>query len=425
MFIIYDLIFLFFVIFSLPVYILRRKCHKGLWLRLGILPKYLLSDNPIWIHAVSVGEVMAIRLLYQRLRQVYQRYPLIISTVTSTGNEVAKRILDKKDSAIYLPFDFSFVVKSVVDKIKPSLFIITETEIWPNLLHYLYRKNIPVILVNGRISDKSFKWYLSVRFLLKSTLAKIRLFCVQTVSDAERFKRLGVYEDRIYITGNMKFDTAATPALSQDPQVYRTNLGIQPQDKVFVAGSTHPGEEEIIFRVYRELLRDFAELKLIIAPRHPQRAGQIQRIATKFGLSSILISQLNQPPLNLQEGGLPQIYILDVIGQLLHYYAIADVVFIGGSLARKGGHNLLEPASLGKPVLFGPHMFNFKDIANLFLKSKAAILVHNQTELRQHIADLLKDPHKREVLAKRAEVLIRQNQGATARNLELIKLFLS
>lgn len=397
------------------MYIFKGKFHRGFLLRLGILPKGLILDRPVWIHAVSVGEAMAVRGLIEELRKVYPKKQFIISTVTPTGNKIARTIGKEGDFITYLPLDFSFIVQNVIDKINPSLFILAETEIWPNLIRCLSKKNIPIITVNGRISDGSFKGYLMIKFLVKPILKKIRLFCVQTERDAQRLECLGVTAQQIKITGNMKFDIAGLKADFPD---YKQALGLRrAQDKLLVAGSTHPGEEEIILKVYRDLSGEFPDLRLLIAPRHPERAGYVERVAGKYNFNPVRISNLDaQAQINPRT-----VFILDTVGQLISFYAIADIVFVGGSLIKKGGQNILEPGALGKPVLFGPHMSNFRDIAQLFLNQKAAVMVHNPQELKTGIKYLLDNPDKAGELGEAAREVILENQGATLRNIQYIK----
>jgi len=420
MWILYDFIFLIITFVHLPVYLLRRKIHPGFQMRLGILPSGLKLNKPIWIHAVSVGEVMALRNLVRELRITYPDKRFFISTVTPTGNKIAKGIAKETDFVSYFPLDLSFIVRGVVDKVKPSLFIIMETEIWPNLISCLYRKKIPVVLVNGRLSDRSFKGYRCIKFLLKPLLNKINLFCVQTKMDAERLLHLGVLENRIKITGNMKFDNAdySDKKIASFADKYKTLLELKQEDKLWVAGSTHPGEEEIILDVYKKLLSEFPQLKLLIAPRHPQRASLIEKIVSRFGFRSAFVSTLPLKPCACNPN---PVFILDVMGELLYFYNIASIVFVGGSLIKKGGHNILEPAGLGKPVIFGPYMFNFRDIARLFLENKACVLAHNREELFLNLKDLLRNPGKSTELSERAKTIILENQGATARNLEYIE----
>jgi 3-deoxy-D-manno-octulosonic-acid transferase len=414
MFIIYDLIALIFTLIFFPVYLFKGKFHRGFLARLGLLPKDLNLARPIWIHAVSLGEAISIRLLVEDLRRIYPAKKFVISTVTTTGNKIAKGLVKAGDLATYLPLDFSFIVASVIKRINPGIFIIAETEIWPNLISRLYKNNIPVVIVNGRISDGSFKGYSRAKFLLKPILDKISLFCVQSESDAERLKSLGAQADKIKVTGNMKFDQLVSVKLEN----YREKLGFAPGDKFFVAGSTHPGEDEIILKAYKELLNKIPNLKLLIAPRHPERAGEVDKIATKNGFEALKVSQLNRQtgkPANRQT-----VFILDTVGELVKVYAAADIVFVGGSLIKKGGQNLLEPAACGKPVIFGPHMFNFRDITGQFLKNNAAIMVKSEADLVFIIEELLRNNPKSVQLVNNAKAVIAKNQGATARNIEAI-----
>jgi 3-deoxy-D-manno-octulosonic-acid transferase len=415
MFIIYDFIFLIFAIFYLPIFLLRKKSHRGFSRRLGIIPRELSFRNPVWIHAVSVGEAIAVRGLWQKLKQNFPTKEFLISTVTVSGNKIVSRMADD-DYITYLPLDFGLIVKKVIDRIKPSIFIIAETEIWPNLISYLFRKNIPIVVVNGRISDASFRGYLFIRLLIKPILNKVNMFCLQSKRDAERLLRLGVRPEKIQVTGNMKFDIRGEQEDTQ--RDYRALLNLGSQEKLFLAGSTHTKEEEIIIQAYKHLLLEVPGLRLMIAPRHTERASKVESVIMKYGFTPTCIHQLIQES-NRKPYAQP-VFVLDTIGNLSSFYKIADVVFVGGSLVRKGGHNILEPASWGKPVLFGPHMFNFRDIADLFLENKVGILVHNAVELKAAAKALLADLQKSKALGEKARELILANQGATQLNLEYI-----
>lgn len=415
--ILYDIIAVFIFLFYFPIYLFRGKFHKGFLRRLGFLPKELQLDSPIWIHAVSVGEAMAMRALLNELRQHFPRKKFVISTVTPTGNKIAQSLAGPGDFVTYLPLDFSFIVDSVIRRIVPSLFIIVETEIWPNLISSLHRKRIPVIIVNGRVSDSSFKGYACIRFLLQPLLRKVSLFCVQSQRDAERLGQLGADAGKIKVTGNMKFDITDYTDFKTDYTDYRRKLGLQSEDKLWVAGSSHPGEEEIIIAAYKELLAEFPSLKLLIAPRHPQRALEVGGLVRSAGFDSIFLSG---PSRDTRYAIRSTIFILDTIGELLNYYAIADIVFVGGSLVKKGGHNILEPLALERPVIFGPHMFNFREAAELFLKNQAALQVHNKKELCENMTRLLRQPEYGKALSKRAFSLLRQNRGSSAKTLQLV-----
>lgn len=246
------------------------------------------------------------------------------------------------------------------------------------------------------------------------------MFCVQSHLDAQRLMRLGILKDKIRITGNMKFDIQDYADLKRDYTDYRLKLRVAEQEKLLVAGSTHHGEEEIILRAYKELLSEFPNLKLLLAPRHPERAKDVERSVIKEGFDSLFISNLPPTTYHLPPRA---VFILDTIGELLNFYALADIVFVGGSLIKRGGHNILEPAIFSKAILFGPHMFNFRDIAELFLRNQAGLLVQSKQELRDKIKDLLDNPSKIQKLGESARRLILENQGATQKNLECIRSY--
>jgi 3-deoxy-D-manno-octulosonic-acid transferase len=419
MFILYDLIFLIFVLIYLPVYLFKGKFHNGFLSRLGFLPVNLNLERPIWIHAVSVGEVVSIKKLASELRKAYPHKKLVISTVTATGNKIARGLVNDGDFLTYLPLDFSFIVKKVIRRINPCLFIIAETEIWPNLINSLHKQKIPIVTVNGRISDNSYSGYRAVKFLIRPILRKVSKFCVQSDVDALRLNSLGVAKENIRVSGNVKFDidlnSAAHP---QIPLEARRKLLLGPEDKLWVCGSTHPGEEAIIIEAYRELLTGLPGLKLLLCPRHPERSKDVARLVSVNGFMPVFISSISGACSACMDN---PIFILDVMGELLNYYSAADIVFVGGSLVATGGHNILEPASLKKPVIFGPHMFNFRDIARLFLENKAGIMVADSRELADKAKEILSGSLLAKQLVERAYGLIVNNRGATSRNIEVIK----
>ncbi|MFH0739011.1 MAG: 3-deoxy-D-manno-octulosonic acid transferase [Candidatus Omnitrophota bacterium] len=413
MLVIYDLLYLIAIVLYLPVFLLRRKFHRGMLSRLGIIPADFILERPIWIHAVSLGEAVLIKGLLRELRLAFPNKRFIISTVTPTGNKIAKGVADKGDFVTYLPLDLSFIINNFIKRVNPSLFIVAETEIWPNLLNSLHKRRIPIIAVNARISDNSFKGYYGIKFLIKPILNKVSLFCTQSEHDARRLAHLGVEKSRLCVTGNMKFDLKP-----QELKFKPSGLRLKFEEQLWVCGSTHPGEEEIILAVYKELLEDFSDLRLLLAPRHPERSSEVASLAQSLGFKAIKTSSGEQPGEDLKV-----VYILDSVGELLSFYSIAHIVFVGGSLVKKGGHNILEPAALGKPIIFGAQMFNFRDIAQLFLKNKAALQVHNQEELKNKVRLLLSDPSAIQQLGQAAKDLIKNNQGATQRNLDCILSF--
>ena len=388
-------------------------------MRLGFFPPSLLAKikkPTLWIHAVSVGEIISAKSLLNNLRQRYSQYRLIISTVTATGNKVAYQIATDKDLVIYLPYDLSFIVNKVIKRFSPTLFIILETEIWPNLISILAKKKIPLLIVNGRISAGSFRKYQKIKFLLSPVLKKISTYCMQTKEDAQRIISLGAPQEKVGITGNMKFDLEVPAS-----RYKKSNFGLEEQDILFVAASTHPGEEEIILKIYKQI--DRKKLHLLIAPRHIERIAKIEKLVQKNGLVVQRLSNLDKISLPSTLYPLP-VLLLDTIGELSSLFSIADIVFIGGSLIKRGGHNILEPAFFGKPILFGRYMFNFKQIANLFLQGKGAISVDNAQELKKVICDLLDNSGQREELGKRAKQILEESRGATQRNMEIIRRFM-
>ena len=418
MFIIYDFVFLIFAVICLPVYFMRGKLSGAFSRRLGVLPEHLNLDRPIWIHAVSVGEVNAVKGLLLQLRQAYPGKKLVISTVTATGNKVAREVIKEGDFLTYLPLDFSFIVRGVLKKINPCMFIIAETEIWPNLISCLDKAGIPVITVNGRISDRSYRGYRLIKLFIRPILRKVSQFCVQTREDGRRLENLGVEAKKIRVTGNVKFDINLGVSDGLEAKVYRDKLLLGASGRLLVCGSTHPGEEELILDAYRKILPAFPDLKILIAPRHPERRKEVCRVVEQKGFMPLLISALS--------GFCPScvnnpVFILDTVGELFNYYRAADIVFIGGSLVKKGGHNIIEPASLKKPVIFGPYMFNFRQISELFLANQAALAVSGSGELYERVKELLQGSLLAKGLAERAYALILKNQGATRKNIEIIK----
>ncbi|MDD3344968.1 MAG: 3-deoxy-D-manno-octulosonic acid transferase [Candidatus Omnitrophica bacterium] len=412
----YDFISLVFVLALLPVYLIKGKFHKGFSRRIGFLPRGLDLDRPIWIHAVSVGEASSVKGLVAQLRKEYPRKKLVISTVTATGNKIARALAGEGDFLTYLPLDFGFIVSRVIKRIKPSLFIIAETEIWPNLIRHLHENNVPVVTVNGRISDKSYSGYRMIKPLIRPVLRLVDFFCVQSATDADRLCSLGVEKEKVRVTGNVKFDIEL--GHETDSSRIRRELYLVPEDKLWVCGSTHQGEEEIIIEAYAQALKSVPGLKLLIAPRHTERRQKVAAAVSAHSFTPVFISSLG--------GFCPAcagraIFILDIMGELQSYYSAADAVFVGGSLVKTGGHNIIEPAARKKPVLFGPHMFNFRDISRIFLENKAGIMVHDAKSLAFEIKRILGEDLPARQMAERAYQLIVANKGATMRNIEVIK----
>lgn len=415
MFLIYDILFIIFSIFYLPYLLLKRKWHNKMAMRFGFFKKedLGLSDKKrIWIHAVSVGEVMVIRNLIKKIKAAYPQFQIVVSVVTPTGFSLAKTIVDSEDTLIYAPVDLSFAVRKYVRLIDPILYLNAETELWPNFLTALHARDIPIIQINGRISDSAFKGYRFTKFLFKRILSFVTVFCMQSELDAKRIQIMGADEGKIYPVGNMKFDDAAPIHIQGLPRVLMNS-----NDMVFIAGSTHPGEEEIILNIIHEIDRQFPNLRLILAPRHPERAQEVMRLCTQKGFMAIKFSELKE---RLNE----EVVVVDTIGHLRSLFSLADVVFVGKSLTVKGGHNIVEPACFGKAIITGPFMQNFRDITKIFLENEAVVQVKDKNELQTAVLRLLQNKALRVNLGNNARNTIEKYRGATEKTFEIISCIL-
>lgn len=417
----YSIGFFIFSIIYLPALILKGRLHRNFAERLARFDKMkereLLSGRDrIWIQAVSVGEVALCKSLIGALKERFPGRDIVISTITKTGNDLARKNFSKDAIIIYFPLDFLFIVKRVIGLIKPSAYIMIETEIWPNLLKALSAAHVPCVLINGRISDRSIGRYRLVKPFLKKTLGAVSAFCMQDNTDADRIIELGAPREKVAVTGNMKFD-APVSADIKDTRVIRVSFGLKEEDELFVAGSTHEGEEEMVLETFKKLSGQFPKLKLLIAPRHVDRVDQIEKVARGAGFEPVRFSTMNEQRTANNE---QRITILDTIGHLNEAYSIATIVFVGGSMVEHGGQNPLEPAYFAKPVLFGPHMFNFKYITRMLLGSKAVMQVYSREDLYEKSRLLLGDINLRKTLGERAKKVVIENRGATDRNIARI-----
>ncbi len=416
----YDIGFAIFSIFYLPTLIFKGKLHGDFAERFANYAKAKRSaldagKDTIWIQAVSVGEVALCRSFIPLLRKRFPKSSIVLSTITKTGNDLAVKLYSKDATIIYFPLDFSAVVKKAIAIIRPKAYVMIETEIWPNVLKELSRQGVPAVLINGRISDKSFGKYRMAKPFLQKTLQRISSFCMQSKNDADRVVEMGAPADKVRVTGNMKFDTE----VKADPErlkELKKILGIRDEDRLIVAGSTHEGEEEIVIRVFKQLMNEFKYLKLLIAPRHIERADAVKAVAHDMNFVPFRVSGL---PVQKEDAG-PIVMILDKIGQLADCYALASFVFIGGSLVRHGGQNPIEPALLEKPIIFGPHMFNFKSSVNVLIENNAAIQVKDEAALLSAARDVLKSSVKCAELGRNAKEAMLKNRGATEKNLKEI-----
>ncbi|MFH1230146.1 MAG: 3-deoxy-D-manno-octulosonic acid transferase [Planctomycetota bacterium] len=399
----------------------------------------------IWLHAASVGEIKASEVLINNLRRLYPDYEFVISTLTPSAQELVKEKYPDIRS-FFFPLDLSLIIRRVLKRINPALIILIEQELWLNLIRIAASKRIPVILLNGRITKHSTMRYRLIKPVISRIWNKISCFCVQNKEYFERFKTLGVNPDKIRITGNMKYDLLDKSHLSArggsaegtgkqekdhirqaDEVSYRKIFGFNKNDLVIIGGSTHHPEEEILLEVYSNLKRDINNLRLIIAPRHSFRFDEVEKLIKTKGFESLRRSTLSTRYASEERRLKPAatIILLDTLGELSKIYSIADVVFVGGSFVRRGGQSILEPALSGKPVLFGPDMSNFQEMADLLIKENAAISVIDKSALYQQLNHLFKEPAELKKMGERAQIVISQYQGATIKNIEFIKNLLT
>lgn len=380
---------------------IKGKHLRGWKERLGILPP---SKGSVWCHSVSVGEVMAVKPIIEHLRFLQPECPIFLSTTTNTGMETAKKHLASLAKLFFFPLDLFPCPLIALLRLKPAVLCLVETEIWPNLIFLARLLNIPVVLVNGRISDKSMLSLKALRFFFAPFVRQLYAL-MQSEQDAERIKICG--GRIVQVLGNTKFDQVVGIRNTSRLESLRTILGIKETDEVLLAGSTHPGEEEKILRAFWQVRLSHPELRLIIAPRHPERIQQVETLLSKQGFTFVRRSTLPQANLDPHT-----VIIIDTVGELSTLYGLSTVSFVGGSLIPKGGHNILEPLAWGKPVLFGPYMNNFRDISQLVEREGVGIIVRNEKELVEKLKYLLGNPWLREEMGKRSEALISRMQGA-------------
>ncbi|MBU1932473.1 MAG: 3-deoxy-D-manno-octulosonic acid transferase [Candidatus Omnitrophica bacterium] len=416
----YDIAFIIFGIIYLPYLIVTKRYRYGFLERLGFLPEAIKSKSSkgkiIWLHAVSMGEMKTASILAPLLRKTFPRHTLLFSSVTHTGNKVARTIATREEGVFYLPFDISFITDRVVRTLKPELFLCLETELWPNLISSLHKASAKIILVNGRISNRSYFSYRKIKFIISGILQKFCLMLMQSEQDAVRILTLGSPKDRVHVTGNLKFDLLLLGPDSGRKEI-RSKLRLQESDILFVAGSTHRGEDEIILECYSGLKKEYQGLRLLIAPRHVERTQEIEDLIAKNGFHASRYSRLSNDERRTTND---EIFILDTIGNLKTIYAAADIVFIGGSLVRKGGQNPIEPASLSRPVIIGKFMFNFQDIVMSFIENEACVQVGDKEELCSSIRLLMTDPTERKKIGLKARGVVEKNSGSSQRTVDLI-----
>ena len=414
---IYSFLLFVALLVYFPGNFLRTKIGKkeNLYLRerLGMRLPTAKSERPsIWIHAVSVGEVLSLRRLIAELKAKHPSWPIYLSTLTSAGYRVARQMVSEVEEVLFVPLDFGWVAKRFFSALRPRLFVLAESEYWPNLLRQARRSCRFVILINGRISERSYQRYCRMKGLVRPVLNNIDQFLVQTEKDRDRLECLGVPHNRIEVAGNLKADILLPEVKSEEKAARKAAFGLSDKDIVIVAGSTHQGEEEIILRAFAKAKKGRPDIVLVMAPRHPERAAEVEKAVGKTGLRAMRRTLARADKIW-------DVLILDTLGELAGFYALADLAFVGGSLVPHGGQNLLEPAYYAKPICFGKHMENFAALADDFVRLGAARVVEGAEDLETLFR--MEDPIALEEMGRRARERLSSLQGATTRALRVIE----
>ncbi|WP_182019172.1 lipid IV(A) 3-deoxy-D-manno-octulosonic acid transferase [Vibrio diabolicus] len=371
----------------------------------GITPKLKSNDKPIWIHAVSVGESIAATPLIKALKEQNPEQSILVTTTTSTGAEQIAKLGDLIEHR-YMPIDFGFAIKGFLKAVQPKQMLIIETELWPNTLNEVHKAGIPISVVNARLSEKSCSNYAKVQPLFKVMLPCLTQVLCQTDSDAERFERLGVEKKKLSVTGSIKFDIQISEQVKQQGQQLRAQLG---KDRpIWIAASTHKGEDEQVLDAHRQVLKSHPNALLILVPRHPERFDDVFTLCQHQGFNTVRRTSTRSIET------ITQVYLGDTMGEMLTLIGAADICFMGGSLVgnKVGGHNVLEPAALGVPIINGPSFFNFQEIVDSFVKECGLIIVKDRSTLAKTIIQLIEFPEKRIAYHTAASKIVNMNQGA-------------
>ena len=430
MYLIYSFLVTLGVLLTAPYYIWKRRDELAgaRWReRFGLLPESFqqAQRGAIWIHAVSVGETLAVVRLVRELQKAFSDRKIFLSSVTPAGRAAGESRLPSVAGRFYLPMDWRGAVGAVLKRIQPSLLVIVETELWPNLLRAAHEYGAGIILVNGRLSQRSFRRYGLVRPLMRRVLEDVDAICAQTEADAERFLYLGAAPERLVVSGNLKFD-AEPPRAGAFPRLLGKAATMAGRGPIMIAASTMPGEEPMVLEAWSKVRAHYPKALLILAPRHPARFSEVAQILANSGCSYTRRTDLASQEAEVSsQVAASEVLLLDSIGELTGILELADVVFMGGSLVPTGGHNILEAAYWAKPVVFGPHMENFQDIARLFLEADACVQVQDAEELAESALKLFEDRAAGHRLGERGKQVLEKQMGATARVLEQIQRLLT
>jgi 3-deoxy-D-manno-octulosonic-acid transferase len=412
----YSALLFIALLFYAPGYFIRTRLVKkqrlSLRNRLGLkLPAAGAGHPSLWIHAVSVGEVLSLRRLIAEIRTRHPAWPIYFSTLTGSGYEIAQRTLEGVE-IFYVPLDFGWAVRRFFAALKPDMFVLAESEFWPQLLRQARRSCQSVVLINGRVSRRSSERYRRLSRLIRPVLGNIDYFLVQTEKDRERLENIGIPRQKLEVAGNLKVEVRLPSVSPEEKARLRADFGLSSEKKLIVAGSTHRGEEGMILKAFAAAREIRPELLIVIAPRHPERTPEVEKAAAEAGLKTMRRTQAIP-------GNPWAVLILDTIGELARFYALADLAVVGGSLVPHGGQNLLEPAYYGTPLCFGRHMENFAEPAALFAREGAARIILGLEDLEEMFS--MKDMKKLEEMGRKARELLSNLQGATARTLQVIE----
>jgi 3-deoxy-D-manno-octulosonic-acid transferase len=428
-YLLYNTLITIFLIFTAPYFLFRAlidgQFRKELAQRMGFFPN-LLVQRPIWVHAASVGEVFCCIPLLKRIKQDFPRSEIVVTTMTRAGHEAAKTQIPEADAVLFFPIDHPLSIRRAIAKIQPSLLLIAETELWPNLLRSCGEKGIPIVLFNGRISQKSFRRYLFLKFFFKGCLKPISAFLMQTKEDSDRVIGIGALPEKTRVLGNLKFDQTFPTVTQEGTAQTAKSFGYRGNEKILIAGSTHAGEEEILLNLFKDLRKIDPHLIFLLAPRHLDRLGEVERILDRESIPwrKRTWFAMNQDLIHREKNELPWVILLDTMGELMSLYSLGTLVFVGGSLVPVGGHNPLEPLFFKKCVLFGPYMFHFSEISRSLTEAGGAIQVTGREDLFLHLKRLLSDERARKEMGEKGFQFLLKHQGATERVFKEIRPFL-
>jgi len=424
-----DCVYLLALAAISPIALYRMAVHKryrqGWAERLGRISRKYPQKKCIWLHAVSVGEVNATRTVVEELKNKFNDFEIVMSTTTDTGFARANALFSPDLKVFYFPFDFSWTMYNAFRNVRPSLCLLMELEVWPNLVYIAKRLNIPVVVVNGRLSQKSFAGYKKLKPITKNMFEKLSLVLAQTDRYAQRFSEVGVPAEKIIVTGSLKYDTAQITDKVEGADVLAAQLGIG-DEKLWVAGGTGNDEEKILLDVYQTLKQqdEFSNLRLAIVPRKPERFDEVAQLIEQAGLPLVRYSQVKGSPVDTDKSGSNTVVLGDTMGDLRKFYSIATIIFVGRSLVPMGGSDMAEAAALGKCTLFGPHAFNFSQTVDVLLADGGAILVKDKFALLETIQKCLTEPDFTRQIAENGREIIKKNQGATKKTIQQIAKFI-